>query len=435
MVNLIPMLMFAVVTLLIFLRVPVAFSMLLTALIFGLALWGEATFNIILNAFWVVMNNFLYVAVPLFVLMSALLQECRLVDDMFKALYMWIGRYRGSLLIIAMILGFVIGAMTAVAAAGVVTLSILLFPMMMRYGYPLELSIGGILYAGTLPQLVPPSLNLAIYGVTVGVSIGQLFAGGLSMGLVMLVLGILYVVVWSWLNKDKMPVIATEEYRLREKILALKSFIGPVVIIVGTLGSIFAGIATPTEAAGVGSILTLMYALAARRLNLKTLTNALLTATKTTIMVFWIVVGSFAFGSVFTGAGGKEVFRALITSLPEAKVTALALAIALIFVLGMFLDTSAIIIVFGPLLSPIMHALGYDPVWWGTIFGTILLTAFLSPPVGLSLYYFMGIYRDIPPSKVFKAVWPFISLQVATAAVGIAFPDIITTFVKLLVAR
>jgi len=425
-----PFMMFMLLLLLLFLNIPVYISLFLVSILFGFILWGEQSLHIVFNAIWSTMNNWGLVSLPLFVLMSALMEECKLADEMFRAFNNWIGGIRGALLIVATLLGFTIGAMSGVVAAGVVTLAFLVYPQMMKYNYPKKLSIGALIAAGSLPQLVPPSLNMIVYGILTGVSIGKLFAGGLGMSIVMTALFIIYILIWCQLNKDKVP-ITKERVSLKEKFLSLKGLIGPLAIIFGTLGTIFTGIATPTEAAGVGAFLTLIYAAIRRRLTKDALMKSLLTTLKVTSMACWIVAGAVAFGSIFSGVGGRRAIIELLLSLPQARITAVIAALALIFFLGMFIETVSIASIIGPILAPVMEALGYDPVWWGTIFCTILMTAFLTPPVGMSMYYFKASRPEVTMEEIYKAVWPFVGLQVLTTALGIIFPEIPLFFVRL----
>ncbi|MEM0297401.1 MAG: TRAP transporter large permease subunit [Zestosphaera sp.] len=425
-----PIFMFLFLVVLLALNIPVAFALFITAIVFGLAAWGLTSLDIIFQGLWSTMNNWALVSIIPFILMSALLEECELVDEMYEALYKWLGGIRGSLLVISVILGAAIGAMSGVAAAGVVTLAMLVYPMMEKYNYPRRVSIGTIVFAGSLPQLIPPSLNMVIYGTMTGVSVGKLFAGGLGMGIVMTLLGIAYVLIWSHLHKDEVPVLEVK-YTLKEKLQATKGLIGPTVIIVGTLGSIYSGMATPTEAASVGALLTLMYAVARRKLNRKALTNSLITTTRLTAMVCWIASGGLAFGSVFSGIGGRRMVVDFMTSLPEARISALIVALALVFILGMFIDTTSIAMIAGPILAPAIVALGYNPVWWGIIFCTILLTGFISPPVGMSMFLFKGARPDVSMEDIYKSTPPFLLIMVATTIVGIMIPEIPMFFVRL----
>ncbi|MEM4922515.1 MAG: TRAP transporter large permease subunit [Sulfolobales archaeon] len=432
----VPLLMFIALFILLLFNLPVAFALFLVSLSFGLHMWGWRSLDIIFNGIWAAMNNWPLVALPLYVFMSALMERCGLAEDMFKAIYRLLGGVRGSLAVIAIVLGYLIGAMSGVVAAGVVCLALLLYPLMLKYGYDKRLAVGVILAAGSLPQLVPPSTNMIIYGVATGTSIAALFAGGIGIGAIMASVFAIYVLVWSYLHPDKAPVLPPElRGTLKERITAMRYALGPLAIIIGTLGSIFAGLATPTEAAGIGALLTVIYAVMLKRLNRRILIDALSTTVRVVAMVCWIVAGSQGFASIFTALGGRRMVTEFMISLPQAEVSALALSIAFVVFLGMFLDTAPIALVVGPILAPVIRSLGYDITWWGLVFCTTLLTAYLTPPVGMGIFYFKGIYQDIPLTDIYKAVIPFILLMLVTVAIIVVFPDAAMSIVRLLLGR
>jgi len=426
-----PVLMFVLLLALIFLRIPVFVALFLTAIIFGSLLWGiEQALSTAFNGLWSVMNNWGLVAMPLFVFTASLLEASGIVDDMYKTFYMWLGRLRGSLYIITMALGSVIGAMTGVVAAGVSTLTLIIYPQMLKFKYPKRLSMGITMFAGTLPQLIPPSLNMVVYGMTIGVSVARMFAGGIGLGIVMTVAGIVYSLIWCQLHKDLIPIVDVQ-IKLKEKVSALVGIIPPVVIILGILGSLFAGIATPTEASGVGALLVLLYSIITRRLTWKGLMKALRDALIVTTMYCWIASGGLTFGAVFSACGGRQLFSSVLLSLPYPQYTAIAVSVALLFILGMFLDTITIIIVFGSILAPIIHGLGYDPVWWGVIFCTALIASYLTPPVAPAIYYFKSLRPEEPMDEIIRAVIPFTLLVAITVIIGIIFPETVMFFIRL----
>ncbi|HIP75441.1 MAG TPA: TRAP transporter large permease subunit, partial [Thermococcus paralvinellae] len=312
------------------------------------------------------------------------------------------------------------------------SLALIIYPLMVRHGYDKKLAIGSVFAAGTLPQVVPPSFNMIVYGSVAGVSVGKLFAGGLGVGTVMALVFSAYVIVWSHLNKDKVPVFASDQISLREKIISLKYLIGPLAIIFGVLGSIFTGIATPTEASGVGAFLSLVYVTVRRKLNRKVLEEALLVTLKVTSMACWIMAGGSAFSSVFSGIGGKKLVVDLLLSLPAARITVLVFSLALIFFLGMFVDPVSIIMIMTPILTPAVVNLGYDPLWWGVVFTSMLLVSYLTPPVGLGLYYFKGAIEEVSMDEIYRAVIPFIVLQVIAIIIIILYPDVVLWFIRAL---
>jgi len=305
---------------------------------------------------------------------------------------------------------------------------------MLKYGYPRRISIGTVVFAGSLPLIVPPSINMIMYGLQSGVSIGGLFAGGVGAALVMATLGIIYVLVWSYIHKDKVPV-AQVRYTLREKIIALKGLIGPLIIIFGTLYSIFSGMATPTEAGGMGNLLTILYALFRRRLSMKILKEVALEVTKNMAMIIIIITGGFTFGSILSAIGGRRILQDFMASLPAAEVTAFWVAQLIIIILGMFLDNLTICIVFAPLLAGILEGFGYDPLWIGVVFMTTVMTELLSPPVGMSMFLFKGMRPEVPMKDIYLASLPFFGLMCLTVAVIILFPQTVYFFIDLFIPK
>lgn len=426
-----PFIMFAFLFIAILINLPVAFALFLTSILFGFLFWGWGGLYVVFQGIWTLMNNWALVALPLFVFMSALLEKSGIAEEIFTTLYDFFGKIRGSLAVIAVLFGYLIGAMSGVIAAAVSALGLIVFPAMEKHGYDRRLSIGSILAAGCLPQIVPPSFNMIVYGSVAGVSVGKLFAGGLGMGLVMAVFFIAYILIWSILNKNKVPVIE-EDIPLREKIASLRFIIGPFVIIIGVLGSIFSGMATPTEASGVGAFASLIYIIIRKKLNKRVLVDSLTVTLKVTAMACWIMSAGSAFSAVFNGIGGKRLMINFLTSLPAAEVSVIIFASAIIFFLGMFVDPVSITMIMTPILTPAVVALKYDPIWWGVVFCSLLLLSYITPPVGLGLYYFKGVVEHVPMEDIWKSVIPFIILMTLAIVTSMIFPSTIMWFVKAL---
>jgi len=434
-----PLLMFLLLILFILLKIPVAFALLLTSTVFTMLFLGLEGLYLLVNGFFNTMSNWAFTAVIPFIFMSALMDECGMGIDMFQALQKIFGKGKIAYIMIVTCLSYMISLMSGAVASALSILALLVYPSMIKIGFPQKLVTGFILVAGSLPQLIPPSLNMIMYGLYTETSIGKLFAGGLGTGSLMAALFTLY--TYMYLTFKKISLASTEiktgEVDLREKIKALKNFVGPFVIILVTLGSIYRGIATPTEAASLGAITTLIYAGFRKRLTLTVLKKCLLTTLRTTSFIFFIVSASISFGAVFSALGGKSLVRDLITSFPSAyaHILTIALAITLVFLLGMFLETFSITIILGPLFHPIITGFGYDPIWWGVIFCTILLTGFITPPVGMSLYIFKNLRPEVPWNVIYGSVWPYVLLMVITVITSIIFPEIITFFVRMLTGR
>ncbi len=421
-------LMFALLIALILLNVPVAFAFYFIAILFALIFWGWQGIFTVLGAAWSMMMNWIMIAVPLFVFMAAMLEKGGVAEDIFMGLSKIVGSIRGSLAVVAVLFGYIFGAMSGAIAGSIAAAAILIYPAMIRQGYDKYLSIGAILAGGILPQIVPPSINMIIYGSEVGISVAKLFRGGLGAGTLMAILYAAYIFIWSSRHKDKVPVVG-KGVPLREKLSAIKDLTPPLVIIVGVLGSIFLGLATPTEAAGVGAFLSFLFLIARRRFTFSNIKDSLISTLKITALVGWTISGGRAFSMVFDVIGGRALIEHILLSLPAAHITALAISLILIFILGMFVDNISIIVIMGPILGPIMMKLGYNPYWWGVIFCSMLQTAFLTPPVGFGLYFFKGAVPKVPMEDVIKASLPFTVLTALAVIIMLLFPHYLTWFI------
>jgi len=429
-----PLLMFVILFAIMSLNVPVAFATLLTAIIFCITLWGWSGLGIVFQSLWGAMTNWILASVPLFVFMSLLLEKGGIIAELYESFRRLVGSVRGSLAIISMILGFVFGMMSGVVAGAVVSMAILLYPIMLKFNYERRFSIGVLLAAGTLPQIVPPSLNMILYGTVVGVSVASLFAGGFIIGSIMMASFLVYITIWTRLHKDKVPIIR-ERFTLKDKLIAFLYMIGPIAIISSVLGTIFTGMTTPTEAAGFGAFASLVYILVRRKLSWKVLKETLMETLKITSMAIWMYIGGTTFSAVFAGVGGKRLLYDLMLSLPYAHTLALILSLIIIFILGMFVETGSVIILMGPILGPVMEWLGYDPLWWGLVFCAMLQTAFLSPPVGMALFYFKGVHPEVSFDDMIRSVIPYIILQIIAVIMIILFPDLVIIPMKIMMGR
>lgn len=424
-----PLVMFAALFGMILINLPVAFALFITSMVFGLVFWGWGGLYVVFQGIWTLMNNWALVALPLFVFMSAILEKSGVAEELFTTLYDFFGKVRGSLAIVAVLFGYLIGAMSGVIAAAISAMALIMFPVMEKNRYDRRLSIGSLLAAGCLPQVVPPSFNMIVYGSVAGVSVGKLFAGGVGVGLVMAAVFIVYIVVFSVTHKDRVPVIQ-EDIPLGEKIASLRFLVGPLCIIIGVLGSIFSGMATPTEASGVGAFLSLLYVTFRRKLSREILRDSLLVTLKVTSMACWIMAAGSAFSSVFSGIGGRSLMVGFLTSMPAAKVSVVAFSMVIISLLGMFIDPVSIIMIMTPILTPAVVELGYDPIWWGIVFSSLLLLSYITPPVGLGLYYFKGVAKDVPMDEICRSVIPFVILMFLAVVLIVLFPETVMWFVR-----
>ncbi len=371
--DLYPLLMFVLLFVLLAVGVPIAFSLAAVSIVFAYFLWGWGALNLLVSATWGSMNNFVIVAVPLFIYMAYILQKTNVVADLYDTIFKWSGGLRGGLAIATVIVGAILGAVSGVVAAGVIGLGLIGLPQMLKHGYNKKLALGCVLGGGTLGQLIPPSTNMVLYGCVTGVSIGGLFAGGLCAGGLLAVLYIGYVLIGALFNKDFAPALPLEERASwGEKFRSLRGVALPALLIAIVLGSILNGVATPTEAAAFGAAGAILIGLLNRRLTWDIVWSSCYETLSITAMVGWTMIGASAFGSVFSGLGGNSIIADMAMSMPGGATMVFFVSAAFIFFLGMFLEPGAIIFLAVPILAPILSQLGYDPLWVGLVFNVLL---------------------------------------------------------------
>lgn len=424
--DLLPLLMFGALLAGLALGAPIAFALAFVAIGFAFFLWGPGAVSILISSAWGTMNNFPLLAVPLFVFMALILQKAAVVEDLYDAFYKWSGPLRGGLAIATVLVGALLGAVSGVVAAGVIGLGLIGLPQMLKYGYDRRLSVGSVMAGGTLGQIIPPSTNMVVYGAVTGVSIGSLFAGGVTCGLLLAALYSVYILTRCFFNKDLCPALPVEKRASRgEKFFALKGVFVPSLLVVCVLGSIFSGAATPTEAAAVGALGSMIFSLVTRRIGWKSLKEAAIETLEIASMVGWIIIGASAFGSVFSGVGGNALVMKIAMTLPGGKWSVFLVSVLFVFFLGMFLEPAAMIMLAAPIVSPVLMKLGFDPLWWGLVFMMLLQVAYLSPPFGFALFYMRGAApEDVSIEEIYISSLPYIAMQFLGLVIIIGFPSI-----------
>ena len=448
MVEFIPLLMFGVICLVLLAGFPVAFSLAGTALIFaGLGIltgtFEGAFLGAIPNRLYGDMTNMTLVAVPLFVFMGVLLEKSNLAQDLLSNMAEVIGGFRGSLAISVIFVGALIAASTGIVGATVIAMGLISLPIMLSRQYDPSLSAGTICATGTLGQIIPPSIALVILGdvlsaayqqsqLNVGnfsartVSVGDLFMGAIIPGLILVVCYALYVVIRTYLSPKMAPSQEVTIVSGRWKIM-LTSLLPPFVLISSVLGSILLGIATPTEAAGVGAFGAVLLAISKSSLTRKNLTEAVETTTEITAMVFMILLGSSIFSLVFRGFGGDDLITSIFAELPGGAFGAVLVVMVIIFLLGFILDFIQITLVVVPIVGPALLMLGVDPIWLGIMIAINLQTSFLTPPFGFALFYLRGVAPDSLATKdIYRGVIPFILIQLGVLIALAIFPELVT---------
>jgi tripartite ATP-independent transporter DctM subunit len=452
MVEFIPFLMFAAVCLVLMAGYPVALTLSGTALLFALV--GSATghfdmaFLLALpNRLFGTIENTTLIAVPLFIFMGVMLEKSRLSEDLLESMADLFGNFRSGLGISVVLVGALLAASTGIVGATVVTMGLMSLPTMLKRGYSSSQATGVIAATGTLGQIIPPSIALVLLGDTLSgayqqaqlnmgiftpktVSVGDLFVGALIPGLLLVLFYCLYLIIFA---KPALLENSPSTKTANTLSLALKNLVPPVFLIVTVLGSILMGLATPSEAAGVGAFGATLLAGIKGQLSIQKLREVAQNTTKVTSMVFLILIGAAIFSLVFRGFGGEELVEQFFTSLPGGVVGATLLVMVVIFLLGFILDFIEITFVVVPIVGPVLLAMGIDPVWLGVMIAINLQTSFLTPPFGFALFYLRGVAPEsVETSDMYRGVIPFIGLQLLLLLMLSIWPQLATWLPRLM---
>jgi tripartite ATP-independent transporter DctM subunit len=423
--------MFVVFSVLILAGYPIAFTIGGTALAFGLYGFGLDFFNLLPLRIWGIMTNFTLIAVTLFVFMGATLERSRLAEDLLETMGLVLGRLPGGLAISVVIVGTLLAASTGIVGATVTTMGLIALPTMLRRNYDKGLASGVICASGTLGQIIPPSIVLVLVGDILGVPVGDLFLGALIPGVSLAALYILYLLGISFFRPQAAPPIPREERTAissRELLRRIgKVLIPPLFLMLAVLGSIFFGIAAPTEAAAMGASGALLLSILSGRFNFKMLREVMETTTRLTSMVFIILVGATAFGLAFRGLGGDILIHDMVNQLDLPNWAIFACIMGVVFLLGFFLDYIEIAFIHLPVIAPILSAMGFDPLWYGVLLGINLQTSFLTPPFGFALFYFRGVApAQVTTGQIYRGIIPFVIIQIIGLMLVAFFPELST---------
>ena len=389
---------------------------------------GKNMFAFMPFRIFAIMNNTILMAIPLFIYMGIVLQKTKLAERLLESMAFLFGEVRGGLAISTVLVGALLAASTGVVGASVVAMGVISLPVMMKYNYSKELASGTICAAGTLGQIIPPSIVLIILGDVFQVPVGDLFQAAVWPGVSLVVAYVLYILVISYFKKDVAPAIVLDGNvgpKSKQIFNAIKAILPPLILIVLVLGSIFGGVATPTESAAVGAIGALGLAVMYREFSFRVVFNSALDTVKVTAMVFGILVGATAFSMVFTYTGGDMIVEEFMMSLPGEKWGFLILSMIAIMILGFFIDFIEISYIIVPILVPIAANIGINPVWFAIMIAMNLQTSFLTPPFGFSLFYLKGVAPpEVKTMHIYRGVVPFIIIQTIVLFIFIVFPEI-----------
>jgi tripartite ATP-independent transporter DctM subunit len=447
------LLMFAVVCLVLLFGYPVAFSLAGTALIFAgigsvFDIFEPAFLSALPSRLYGVMNNQTLLAIPLFVFMGAMLERSKIAENLLNVMALLFGRFSGGLGISVTLVGMMLAASTGIVGATVVTIGLLSLPTMLKRGYDVKFSTGIICATGTLGQIIPPSIALVLLGDVLSsayqqaqlkmgifspdtVSVGDLFAGAVIPGFILVFLYILYCIGLAFFKPDSAPsakiIDGNDDSNTLSLGLIFSALIPPILLISVVLGSILLGYATPTEAAGIGAMGALILAIFQKQLTKENLTAVMQSTLKITSMIFMILIGASLFSLVFRGYGGEELISSFFDSMPGGVVGATLIVMLVIFLLGFILDFIEITFVVVPIVAPILLAMGLDPIWLGIMIAVNLQTSFLTPPFGFALFYLRGVApASVKTSDIYKGVIPFIVIQIALLIAMSIWPQLVT---------
>lgn len=430
---------FMFVSLIVFMLSGAGLAFVLGAIAFisTILLWGPSALIVaVLNTFETMTSESL-MAIPLYVLMASILQKSSIIDALYDAMETWFARVNGGLAVGTIAICTILAAMTGVVGAAVAAMGILALPSMLKRGYYPPLALGAICAGGTLGILIPPSVVTIVYAITAQISIGKMFAAGIVPGLILAGGYIAYIVIRTWINPQLAPKPEEiEAIPLGVKLGKLKSLILPAFVVVGVLGSIYAGIATPTEAAAVGVLGAAASALVTRRFSLAMLSDSATDTLRVTAMILWITIGARAFISTFVATGGADSLLNFVETLEASRWLILGVMVLILIFLGLFLDEIGIILLCVPVFLPIITALGFDSLWFGVLFMITAQMAYITPPFGYTLFYLKGVLPEgIGIGQVYRGVIPFFLIQVVVLGLFALFPGLVTWLPEALAAN
>lgn len=425
--EIVAIILFLMVFILILMGFPVAFTLAGLSIIAG-AIFIPEFFSLLPLRIMGTMQNYVLLAVPLFIFMGLMLEKSGLASHLLDTMAMLFGKVRGGLAISVIIVGALLAASTGIVGATVITMGLISLPTMLKRGYKAELATGVICASGTLGQIIPPSIVLVLLGSVLNVPVGDLFAAALIPGLSLVIIYIVFVLIYGYLKKDHAPPIPTEEIKIfRKKGFGkrlFKAFVLPFMLIGLVLGSIFSGIASPTEAAGVGALGTIALSMIQKRFNKTILLDVMRETTHLSTMVFVILLGATTFSLVFRGLGGDHYILSMIEQSTLGAMPFLLLVMLIIFFAGFFIDFIEIIFIIVPVIAPVFAAFEMNLVWIGILIALNLQSSFLSPPFGFALFYLKGVAPpQVKTIQIYKGIIPFLVIQLAFLLTVIFYPD------------
>ncbi|MGP4843064.1 TRAP transporter large permease [Marinobacter sp. 1Y8] len=410
------------------LGLPLTFVLGGVSVVFLYFTWGFDSFFMVASQIWSTMESFTLVAIPLFVYMAMILERTGVAKDLYRMMHLWWGGVRGGLAIGTLGICALFAAMCGISGAAVVAMGTIALPSMLERGYDKNMALGCINTGGGWGILIPPSILMILYSLITGVSVGKMFAAGILPGILLMVLTTAYIIIRCYFQPHLAPALPPEERATwPEKFRALRAVILPIAIVVMVLGSIIAGITTPTEAAAVGVFGALVSAAVYRRFTWALLHDAAIRTFKLTGMIMWILFAAHAFSAAYQSMGAQDLIEGLMQTIPGGPWGIILAMMLIVFLLAMVLDPVGIMLITLPVFIPIVESLGFDPIWFGILFVINMEIGYMTPPFGFNLFYLKGV---VPPSitmqDIYKSIIPFVLVQIVGMGIIMVFPDIAT---------
>lgn len=432
-----PLVFFLTILIFLLLGFPVSFTLGGVSVIFGLIIFGPDYFNLLPLRIWGIMSNYVLLAVPLFIFMGVMLERSGIAEELLETMALLFGKLKGGLAISVLLVGAVLGASTGIVGATVVTMGVLSLPVMLKRGYEPKAASGIIMASGTLGQIIPPSIVLVLLGSILNVPVGNLFVGAIIPGILLVALFFIWIVIQTIIKPKALPAMPDEELQKFKGIIKFKrilnAFILPSILVLAVLGSIFAGIASPTEAAAIGALGASILTIIKRRFSYTTLKEVMLKTTTITSMVFMILVGATAFTLVFRGMHGDRFLADLILAADLEPYHFLAISMLAIFICGFFIDFIEIIFIVVPIIAPIFVSMHIDLLWLGILIAMNLQTSFLTPPFGFTIFYLKGVApKDVTTSHLYRGVIPYVFIQLIALLIITLFPQLVLWLPRLI---
>jgi tripartite ATP-independent transporter DctM subunit len=428
---------FGSLVILLFLGLPLVFSLGGVATLFTIFIWGPKALAVLANRTYMVMDMFVLVAVPMFIFMGAMLQRSGIAEDLYHMMYHWMGGLRGGLAAGTVLICTLFAAMVGISGAATTSMGLLALPSMLKRGYNKDIAIGCISAGGALGILIPPSVLMIVLALFARLSVGKLFIGGVFPGILLSALFIAYILIRSYLQKDLAPGVPREE-RLptRQKLMLFPGLILPIALIITVMGSIFFGFATPSEASAIGAFGAIISAAIKKRLTWQNFVEALFVCLRLSAMVIWIVLAASVFTALYAVTGAADLIGSLLLNIGGGGWATIITMQVIFFVMGCFFDPTGIVILTTPIFFPVVVKLGFDPLWFGVLFVINMEMAFLTPPFGFNLFYMKAVAPPgVTMADIYRSIIPFVMLQILGLIICMIFPQIITWLPNLMLGE